>query len=174
MTTTWEIVYVPEADAAEVRALVAERQASRNEPASPSVGELDEKRARIAALERRRLDQQPAWPATAFAGLAEDKRETATRWAQVLDLAAATPGRFISTEEVAAETDLSVSDWRSACRTLRRILPSYEGVPTWADGGYAGELAWPLADLAGRTLGVRDQLYVGMTAEQASVWLSVR
>jgi len=174
MSTNWTVVYVPAIDADDVRELVAKRQQDRGERTMPDPDYLRGRGAVDFAKERWRLDLQPSWTKDALAALAADSSPTAQRWAEVMDLAAATPERFISTEAVAEETSLTISDWRSACRTITRVLPRYDGVPEWATGSHAGKRVWPLADISGRDIGKKDQLYVAATREQAALWLEVR
>ncbi len=46
----------------------------------------------------------------------------------------------------------------------------YADVPVWEHDPYVGEPVWPLVTVSGRELKVRDQLYVGITEEQADRW----
>lgn len=174
MATIWKVLYVPEVDAEEFRAEIAARQLVRMEPPAPDIEEVDARHAHAEAVLRGALDRQPSWSSTALARLAEDNTKTGKRWVVVMDHCAENPGSWYSTEAIARETDLSVQDWRSACRTIKRIFHHFDDIPVWPTGPYKGEMAWPLAAASGRSIGVKDQLYVAMNDKQAELWLEVR
>ncbi|WP_182066914.1 hypothetical protein, partial [Curtobacterium sp. ME12] len=72
-------------------------------------------------------------------------------------------------------TDLTLNEWRDACRKLTAHLrANYEGLPKWAPEPYLGEDIWPLATASGRNLHEDPQVYFGMTEEQAKRWREVR
>ncbi|GAA5207606.1 hypothetical protein [Microbacterium kyungheense] len=125
------------------------------------------------AVVRAAFAKHEPWPEHALARLAEGSAITTQRFAQVVDLCAATPGEDhrYSTEELAEKTGMNVNEWRSACRKIRLHLEKHHPEIPRTD---AGNPEWPLVDMSGRTLGERDQLYVGITEEQARRWRTVR
>jgi hypothetical protein len=175
MTTTWILLPVPELDLPEVKALVEKRQSERGEPLAPSTDQISGGELTVDAVRRNAFVAHSAWPTNALARLAEGNTLTTQRWAQVLDLCSTHPGDLFSTEDVVAQTDLSLNEWRDACRKITLHLKKhYTDVPLWEHEPYIGEPVWPLVTVSGRSLKVRDQLYVGITVEQAARWKRVR
>ncbi|MDD1386763.1 hypothetical protein [Curtobacterium poinsettiae] len=77
--------------------------------------------------------------------------------------------------DIVENTDLTLNEWRDACRKLTAHLrANYEGLPKWASQPYFGEDIWPLATASGRNLHEDPQVYFGMTEEQAKRWRDVR
>lgn len=176
MTTNWILLPVPEEDHAELQRTVEHRQRQRGEAISPSAHELRGDDLVIDTVLRAAFGEHKSWPASALARLAEGSTLTTERWAKVMDLCADAPEwTTFSTEEVSAKTGISVNEWRDACRKIGAHLKKhYPDVPLWERKPYVGDPVWPLVTIAGRDLKVRDQLYVGITPEQARRWKKVR
>ena len=173
--TNWVLVPVPEADRDDVTALVVKNQQNRGERPWPSPADLSDRDVVADAVWRAAMADHPAWPEGALAQLAEGTSKTASRWATAMDFCAVHPGERFSTEEIVANTDLTLNEWRDACRKISAHLRSnFDGLPKWERDPYAGQDVWPMVTIGGRELGVENQLFVGMTAEQASRWLDVR
>lgn len=167
-------------DYPEVAAWVLQRERLREslDSTTPSVREvtpavaLEPLRLETEAFAERMVSAAQAaegeflpWSVELYAQLARSTGwATADRWKQVMDLTAADPGRFFSTTDVAQQTGMSISDWRSACRTLSRHLKAH----------YPAGTRWPLHAESGKALGVYDQLYVLATKETARRWLAAR
>lgn len=177
MTTEWNLLPVPAPDYEELKALVETRQAERGEPIAPRAEQITSDDAAIAAVRAAAYAQHRPWPESALARLAEGASLTTQRWAKVMDLLAENPGlgNELSTSNIVAKTDLSLNEWRDACRKMRPHLEkNYPDVPIWHYGIYEGEPMWPLVAISGKSLKVYDELYVGITAEQAKRWRSIR
>lgn len=175
MATEWVLLPVPQEDYAELKHMVEYRQQQRGEVSSPSTEELRGDELAVDAVLRARFGEHKTWPASALARLAAGSTFTTQRWTKVVDLCAAHPGETFSTEEVSAKTGISINEWRDACRKIGAHLKKhYPEVPLWDRDPYAGDPMWPLVTIAGRHLKVRDQLYVGITEEQATRWKEVR
>lgn len=175
MTTKWVLLPVPELDYRDLKALVERRQSERGEPSMPSTELIIGGELSVDAVRRAAFDAHQAWPATALARLAEGNTLTTHRWVQVLDLCSRHPDVLYSTADVVAQTDLSVNEWRDACRKITAHLKKhYADAPLWEQEPHVGQPVWPLVAVGGRELKVRDQLYVGITEEQAKRWREVR
>lgn len=174
MPTTWTLVPVPTNDRQEIEALVATRQRSRNEPETPSLAELHALSGDASDVKALALTHQEVWPAEAFQHLLDDESETAKRFVKAFYLLDRSPGTWLGTDEVAAGTGMTVNAWRSACRGLRKYLDRhYPEVPVWRAGKYEGEKVWPLADVSGRHIGEKDQVYFAVSPAQSAMWRSV-
>lgn len=90
--------------------------------------------------------------------------KTMARWARAMDVASDHPEEFLSTAQVARESGMSINEWRDAPRKLPQHLTAH----------FPANIEWPLAAVGGRELGKDDQVYWGITAEQAQRWLQVR
>ena len=175
MTTEWVLLPVPQQDYAEFKHMVEQRQQQRGEATAPSTEELREDSLAVDTVVRAALVLHKVWPASALSRLAEESTLTTQRWATVMDLCAQNPGAMFSTQEVSAKTGIPVSKWRDACRKIGpHLRKRYPEVPKWEREPRAGAPMWPLVTISGRDLKVPDQLYVGITAEQAERWKSVR
>lgn len=165
--TKWVPVMVRLEDYADFTSQVAAREAQRpEEPAeSPHVttgmtqrgakGEQELALLRTWSLEDlRRIDET----AHAF--------KTMDRWARALDAVSERPGPdgWMSTAEVADATGMSINEWRDAPRKLPQHLKAH----------FPEGIEWPLKALSGRWLGKDDQVYWGITVEQARRWKQVR
>lgn len=173
MGTEWLLLAVPKQDYDELKHMVDFRQEQRGEAPAPSPEELRDSQLAIDAVVRAAFATHEPWPREALERLAAESTITTQRFARVMDLCAKTPGaqsRY-STEEIAEVTGMSVNEWRAACRKIRLHLEKhYPEVPRTT----SGNPEWPLVDMAGRNLGERDQLYVGITDEQARRWKQIR
>ena len=175
MATEWVLLSVPQEDYAELKHIVEYRQQQRGATSSPSTEELRGDELAVDTVRRAAFGEHKAWPASALTRLAEGSTLTTQRWARVMDLCAQNPGVMFSTEDVSAKTGIPVNDWRDACRKIGAHLKKhYPEVPQWEREPHAGAPMWPLVTISGRHLKVPDQLYVGITAEQAERWTSVR
>lgn len=175
MATEWVLLPVPQEDYAELRQMVEYRQLQRGEAPSPSMEELSGDDLTINMVRRVALDRHKAWPVNALQRLSEGATLTAQRWTTVMDLCAQSPEEMFSTEEVSAKTGIPINAWRDACRKVgAHLRKHYPEVPKWEHEPIAGAPMWPLVTISGRNLKVPDQLYVGITAEQANRWTSVR
>jgi hypothetical protein len=175
VATDWISLAVPAADQDDIRELIQARQASRGEPISPSPTELFALGISPAGIEAARLRQQPLWGSEAVQHLLADESEHVKRFVRAIYAVDRTPGEFFGTTEVADLTGMTIGEWRHAQRQLRaRILePNYPEAPRWETGAYAGEAAWPLADLSGRHIARKDETHVAITPQQSRVWREV-
>lgn len=175
MSTEWIPLPVPAEDYEEFKHMVEYRQTQRGKAPAPSAEELSSGDLAVAGVVRAAFDDFQNWPMEALTRLAKASTITTLRFSEVMDLCAVEPGSLHSTEEIAETLDMSVAQWRAACRKMRPHLEKhYPEVPRHESGSHAGEPYWPLVDIAGRSLKVRDQLYVGITDEQARRWKRVR
>ncbi|AXH37532.1 hypothetical protein DVJ78_18320 (plasmid) [Humibacter sp. BT305] len=176
MTTNWTLVPIPEQDRTDVEALVIARQLERQEAAFPTNDEIRDPGMLVDVVRRNSFARQTPWPVAALERLANAESITEQRWAIVLDYCASRPNELFSTEQIAEATGMSVEDWRSACRNLKKYLKrDYAGyAPAWGHGDWEGQTMWPAATASGRQLRDKNQLFVGLSAEQASRWLQVR
>lgn len=167
---------MPEEDHDELRRTVEYRQRQRGEAVSPTKEELRGDELAVSTVRRVAFDEHKVWPLSALGRLAEGSTLTTQRWAKVMDLCAGAPeGAIFSTQEVSARTGIAVNEWRDACRKIgAHLRKHYPDVPIWDHEPYAGEPVWPLVTISGRNLKVQDQLYVGITPEQANRWRQVR
>ncbi len=104
-----------------------------------------------------------AWPVEQFTKLAESSFTTAQRWVQAIDVVAKYEGRLLSSEQVAAMAKMPIAAWRDAPRKITRHLEAHYTVP-----------GWPLYAVGGRKLGLDDQVYWGISTEQALRWRQAR
>ena len=80
-----------------------------------------------------------------------------------------------SSDLASPDVDLTVNEWRDACRKIgTHLRANYEDVPRWEREPYRGQPMWPLVSVSGRELKVKDQLYVAITRDQAARWVKVR
>lgn len=174
MVTEWKLLAVPSADYDELKHMVDFRQEQRGEALAPSIDELRSTEMSVAAVERNALDAYVPWPQSALERLAEEKYITTERFARAMDVCAETPEKWYSTEDIAEALDITVNEWRAACRKLRpHLVKHYPDAPD-APNKEPGYVEWPVSALAGRDRAVRDQLYIALTVEQARRWKAVR
>jgi hypothetical protein len=183
MTTNWKLLPVPEQDYDELRATVNARQGERGEPSAPPAEQLRADALRRDAVVREVLTRQEPWPMEALARLAAGDFITTERFTRVMDLCVALRQTqpdfpFISTSEIEDNDgiEMTADEWRAACRRLNSHLDQhYSDVPRWpSETEWQGRHFWPLANLSGRAIGKKDELYVGITEEQAKRWKQVR
>lgn len=174
--TNWVLVPVPEQDCDEVTALVVKNQTSRNERPWPSPADISADDIVADAVWRAAVAEHPVWRKGALAQLSEGASLTAQRWTIAMDFCAVHPDERFSTEEIVANTELTLNEWRDACRKITpHLRANYQDkIPTWARGPYDGAGVWPLVTVAGRDLETDNQLYVGMTLKQATNWREIR
>jgi hypothetical protein len=106
------------------------------------------------------------WSMDALGRLAESGAEfaTADRWGKAMDVMCDHVGEFISSDQLAAEAGMPINQWRDAPRKLPSHLTKH----------YEPNIEWPLKAVGGRVLRKDDQVYWGITADQAQRWLQVR
>lgn len=113
----------------------------------------------------RALAAHLAWGVESLRLLLANTTATAQRWSKALDVCAAEPGEWISTQDIAGRSGLSINEWRDACRKMASHQRK----------NYLDEAGWPLANIMGRHLGHSyDQLYVAITSEQAGRWAQAK
>lgn len=181
VTTTWMLLAVPAVDYAELKHMVNFRQEQRGEAPSPTPEELSGEQLKRDAVIRAAFDEHEAWPHSALERLAAATTITTDRFSQAMDicvdLRAENPAfPLISTTGLAERSGMSVEEWRAACRKINAHMEKhYTDVPRWpVESRGAGRPFWPLVNISGRSLGVHDQLYVGITELQAERWKKVR
>lgn len=175
MSTEWVLLPVPKEDYTELKQIVEHRQQQRGEVSHPSLKELRRDELVIDTIERAAFGKHKVWPVSALERLAKESTVITQRFARAMDLCAKTPSKVFSTEEMSARLGISVNEWRAACRKIGVHLEiHYPEVPLVEHGRWAGKPMWPLMAISGRDLKKRDQLYVGISAEQAERWMSVR
>lgn len=169
MTAQWMPLLVPAEYYIELATLIQQRQLSSDTEVSElmvtnSVEEAPTSASwpRVVAEAVARFE---AWSVGDLQRLATSGALTAQRWARAMDVCAAEPGRFFSTQEVAESSGMSVNEWRDAPRKISRHLASnYPGVP-----------GWPLVVASGRNLGhAYDQAYWAITELQARRWVEAK
>lgn len=174
MTTSWIPLLVPREDYLELAGLIADRLDARGEPESlaefaavTSVVESPADRATDQDVKKATLDSLHLWDLADLRRLATSTFATAQRWARAMDVCSRHVNKFLSTQDVAAESGMTVNEWRDAPRKLPRHLAAH----------YPNVLhdKWPLAVLSARRLGINDgQVYWAINDEQAQRWLQIR
>jgi hypothetical protein len=174
MVTKWVLLPVPAQDADSIEIDIAARQRKRGEPTSPSVGELSDDELASEMLRRTTFGAFIPWPESALERLAAATTETTRRWSIVMTLCAESPGTLFSTTNISERTELTIEEWRTACRHITpHLRKHYKDAPLWGPGSYEGSTEWPLVTMSGRQLKLRHELHVGITEEQAKRWLAV-
>src|SRR5450830_888767 len=170
-TTSWIPLLVPAQDYLELAGLVAARQSVRGAAGQlPAVGATVDlasaatPSSRFEAAAAEELAKLRPWDIRDLGRLASSDVVTAQRWARALDVCCAHVGAFLSTEQVAQESGMTVNEWRDAPRKMTRHV----------DRHYPNAPQWPLCAVSGRTLGRDDQVYWATNAEQAARWAQVR
>jgi hypothetical protein len=165
--TNWVPLLVRQSDYVEFASLVAAREADRDssvvitsvssEPVATSAG-VPKEAELLATLKTWSLEalRQLAESGAAFA--------TADRWGKAMDVMCNHVGTFVSSAQLAAEAGMPINHWRDAPRKLPGHLIKH----------YEPNLEWPLKAVGGRDLKKDDQVYWGITAEQAQRWVQVR
>lgn len=171
MATTWVLMAVPSTEYALFKQMVDDRQRERGEPLAPPIAELRSSQLAAEAAERAALDAHQPWPEDALRRFAAATTATTERFTRLMDICADKPGQWMSSEEVAEALGITLNEWRAACRKLPpHLTKHYSDAPHRTDGA----VERPMVFLSGRDRGVRDQLYVTLTAEQAKRWRAVR
>lgn len=169
--STWIPLLVRVEDYAELAGLVATKEAERPEGSAPSIPELtvalgEEPRAATKAAEL--LMPLKPWSLDDLRQivLTAPVYKTMARWARAMDVAADHPGPtgFLSTAQMASTSGMSINEWRDAPRKLPQHLTAH----------FPAGIEWPLRAVGGRDLGKDDQVYWGITIEQANRWKQVR
>lgn len=172
MSVTWIPLLVPEPDYVELAQRVAElaRERGDDAPASPVDIRLTPaggvpRQASPDDVSSKALAELTPWSIDDLRRLARGETLTTQRWTKALDVCSQRVGEFISTEEIAANSEMRVEEWRDAPRKIQRHL----------DRHYPDVEGWPLAAVSGRSLGHSyDQVYWAITAEQAQRWKEAR
>lgn len=156
----WIPLMVRAEDYLELAGLVADREQGRPDavPGPAAVAAGDD------AAARDELDLLVPWDEKALIQLAEGRTVTTRRWTLAMDVCSRHVGQFLSTEQVAAEAGMEVTEWRDAPRKISRHLEAHYDVP-----------GWPLKGIDARRIGKNDgQVYWGINQEQALRWRRVR
>lgn len=175
--TEWKLLPVPAADYDELSAVVTKRQVQRGEEVAPDADVISNDDAVVDAVRAAAYSKHTAWDEVPLARIAEGRTLTTQRWTTVMDLLAKNPGpgNELSTTRIVELTDLTLNEWRDACRKIRPHLEkNYPDAPVWDYGRHAGGVMWPVVGISGKELKQYDELYVGITEEQARNWLAVR
>lgn len=164
----WLPLLVRAQDYGPVTAFIAAREAQRQAQSSdhapvPTEGATE---GEIGVLPPAEFDPElklVTWPVDQLRQLADSTYLTAQRWTHAMDVVAPHRGRLVSSEIIAALTGMPINDWRDAARKLTAHLKAHYSVP-----------GWPLLAVGGRHLGLDDQVYWGISTEQAELWREVR
>lgn len=163
----WIPLLVREQDYLELAALVASREAGRNAestgwPADSQPVDLTASSTREGKL----LATLKPWSVVSLRQLADSAETyaTAMRWSKAMDVMLNHVGEFISSAQLAHEAGMTINQWRDAPRKL----------PSHLEKHYEPQLGWPLKAVGGRELRKDDQVYWGITKEQAARWSQVR
>lgn len=165
--TSWIPLLVRQEDYTEFATEVASREVGREDFALfPSVTSAPVATTSGATKEAELLATLKTWSMEALRQLAESGATfaTADRWGKAMDVMCHHVGEFISSAQLAAEAGLPINHWRDAPRKLPGHLAKH----------YEPNIEWPLKAVGGRELRKDDQVYWGITAEQAQRWLQVR
>ena len=164
----WVPLLVRIEDYSELASQVAAREAERPDESGPT----PETRVALAATPRAAtkaeelLARLKPWSTDDLRQIIDTAPtyKTMARWARAMDVAAEHPEEFLSTAQIASEAGMTINEWRDAPRKLPQHLTAH----------FAANIEWPLAGVGGRELGKDDQVYWGLTAEQAQRWLRAR
>lgn len=165
--TDWIPLLVRQADYMEFATLVAAREGGREDSAIiASVSSELVAASAGATRETELLATLKTWSMEALHQLAQSDATfvTADRWGKAMDVMCKHVGEFISSAQLAAEAGMPINHWRDAPRKLPSHLAKH----------YEPDLEWPLKAVGGRELKKDDQVYWGITAEQAQRWVQVR
>ena len=164
--TSWIPLLVRQEDYTEFARQVALREVGREDSVVPSVTSGPVAASASATREAELLATLRTWSFDALRQLAESSATfaTAERWGKAMDVMCNHVGEFISSAQLAAEAGMPINHWRDAPRKLPSHLAKH----------YEHDIEWPLKAVGGRDLKKDDQVYWGITAEQAQRWLQVR
>jgi hypothetical protein len=164
----WVPLLVRIEDYAELASQVAAREARRPEESARTPGTrvalAETSRAAtkaeelLARLKPWSLDELRQIIATA------PTYKTMARWALAMNVACDHPEELLPTTQIASESGMTLNEWRDAPRKLPQHLAAH----------FPANIEWPLAAVGGRELGKDDQVYWGITIDQAQRWLQVR
>ncbi len=165
--TSWIPLLVRQEDYSEFAMQVASREVGREDSVvHPSVTSGKGAMTVGANKEAELLATLNTWSMEALRQLAESHATfaTADRWGKAMDVMCNHVGEFISSGQLAAEAGMPITHWRDAPRKLPSHLAKH----------YAPNIGWPLKAVGGRELKRDDQVYWGISAEQAQRWSQVR
>jgi hypothetical protein len=165
--TSWIPLLVRQEDYTEFARQVASREVGRADSVlitTDTPGSVAN--AAVATKEAELIATLKTWSTQALRQLAESGTTfaTADRWAKAMDVMCNHVGEFISSAQLAAEAGMPINHWRDAPRKLPSHLAKH----------YEHDIEWPLKAVGGRDLKKDDQVYWGISAEQAQRWLQVR
>lgn len=168
---TWIPLLVRAEDYSEFTAMVAGREADRQDGALPAVASSSvpsvaepEAPAALAVA----LASYPAWPEDLLRRLAAGTALTAQRWTRALDVVAASDDQtWFTTSEIAAKSGMALNEWRDAPRKLpQHLKANYPDAPR-TDRGHA---AWPLL---AKSI-TKAEISWAMTPEAKATWRRIR
>lgn len=165
--TSWIPLLVRQEDYTEFATLVASREVGREDSVVIPFVSSDPVAATAGATkEAELLATLKTWSMDALRQLAESSSDfaTADRWGKAMDVMCNHVGEFVSSAQLAGEAGMPINHWRDAPRKLPSHLAKH----------YEPNIEWPLKAVGGRELKKDDQVYWGITAEQAQRWLQVR
>jgi len=164
--TSWIPLLVRQEDYTEFATQVASREVGRENPGLPSVTSGRIAGSADTTREAEFLATLKAWSLEDLRQLADSgpKFATADRWGKAMDVMCDHVGTFVSSAELAAEAGMPINHWRDAPRKL----------PNHLARNYRPNIEWPLKAVGGRELKKDDQVYWGITTEQAQRWRQVR
>ncbi len=164
----WVPLLVRLEDYSELASQVAAREAKRPDEAGPTpdirvaLGETHRAATKVEEL----LARLKPWSVDELRQIVvtAPTYKTMARWARAMDVASAHPEEFLSTAQMADESGMSINEWRDAPRKLPQHLAAH----------FPANIEWPLSAVGGRELGKDDQVYWGITIDQAQRWKQVR
>jgi hypothetical protein len=165
--TSWIPLLVRQEDYTDFAMQVASREVGREDSVViPSVASGSVAPVAGSSKEDELLATLKPWSMQALHQLADSSATfvTAERWGKAMDVMCNHVGKFISSAQLAAEAGMPINHWRDAPRKL----------PSHLVRNYEPNIEWPLKAVGGRELKKDDQVYWGITAEQAQRWLRVR
>ena len=166
--TRWIPLLVRAEDYAELARQVAAAEAKRpHEPATtPGTRVALAETPRAATKAEELLAQLKPWSLDDLRQivLTAPTYKTMARWSLAMDAASDHPEEFLSTVQIASLSGMTINEWRDAPRKLPQHLAAH----------FPANIEWPLMAVGGRALGKDDQVYWGITIEQAKRWIRVR
>lgn len=164
---TWIPLLVRQEDYVELAQTVAEREVGRSDKSKPI---QEEAALHVGSLEGGSgadgLAGSQLWPIETLAKFADSAKLylTVERWCVALDVMCNHVGENVSSERLAAEAGMPITQWRDAPRKLTGHLAKH----------YDAGLGFPLIGRSGRDLKMDDQVYWSIAPEQARRWMQVR
>lgn len=164
----WVPLLVRIEDYSELASQVAAREARRPDEAAqtPEASVILAERPRAATKAEELLARLKPWRLDDLRQIIDTAPtyKTMARWARAMNVACDHREEFLSTAQIASESGMTINEWRDAPRKLPQHLTAH----------FPANIEWPLAAVGGRELGRDDQVYWGITAEQAQRWAQAR